>query len=156
MLPLAKRGLSILRRRGEVPDITIDGHQVDLRIVSPIALHRQRAEAQSAIQWLQLIASAAPDAMGIVNRDAAARWLAKAYRVPDSLLKTPDEIEKEIAAASQMAGGVLPNILPDGGGGAGMSDSTMSPQSDPLSRMAAEPSPSVTGEPFSGAGGHHV
>src|SRR5690606_12336854 len=35
--PLVERGLSILRRRGEIPDIRIDGRLVELRYSSPLA-----------------------------------------------------------------------------------------------------------------------
>ncbi|MDF1748394.1 MAG: portal protein [Alphaproteobacteria bacterium] len=98
LFPLVRRAVSILRRRGEIPDIAIDGHEVDLQIVSPIALHRRQAEAQSALQWFQMIGMFGPEAAQIVKPQEAARWFAKSFRIPDTLLRTPEEIT---AAQSQ-------------------------------------------------------
>lgn len=84
--PLANRALAILRRRGEVPDVLIDGREVDLSIVSPIARQQKQAEAQGAMQWFQSLQAAGPQAMAVVNADAAARWLAKAFNVPETIL----------------------------------------------------------------------
>lgn len=92
MFPLVRRAVSILRRRGEIPDIVLDGHEVDLQIVSPIALHRRRAEAQSAMQWFEMIGLFGPEAAQIVKPQEAARWLAKSFRIPDTLLRTPEEM----------------------------------------------------------------
>ncbi len=127
MMPLARRALAILRRRGEVPDIAIDGHQVDLKIVSPIALHRHRAEAQSALQWLEAIAFATPDAARIVDADATARWLARAFRVPNSLLKPTEEAAVSPSPASASAEG--PQQKPASG--------QVDPVADPLAALNA-------------------
>ncbi len=94
LFPLARRAVAILRRRGEIPDIAVDGHDVDLQIVSPIAMHRRHAEAQAALQWFQTLGLLGPDAAQIVKPQQAARWLAKAFRVPESLLRTEQEIEE--------------------------------------------------------------
>lgn len=96
MLPLVKRAVTILRRRGEIPDIAIDGHEVDVQIVSPIAMHRRHAEAQSALQWFETLAILSPEASMIIRQQEAARWLARAFRVPETLLKTPEELAAEV------------------------------------------------------------
>lgn len=103
LLPLAKRAIAILRRRGEIPDILIDGREIDLRIVSPIALHRRRAEAQSAMQWFESVQVFGPEAGSIIKPRAAARWLAKAFRVPDTLLRSEEEIEEAAAKSAEQA-----------------------------------------------------
>ncbi|MDW3204477.1 MAG: portal protein [Alphaproteobacteria bacterium] len=94
LFPLARRAVAILRRRGEIPDIAVDGHDVDLQIVSPIAMHRRHAEAQAALQWFQTLGVLGPDAAQIVKPQQAARWLAKAFRVPETLLRTEEELDR--------------------------------------------------------------
>ncbi len=105
--PLANRALAILRRRGEVPDILIDGREVDLNIVSPIARQQKQAEAQGAMQWLQSLQVAGPQAVAVVNPEAAARWLAKAFNVPDTILNPP-------MMPGADAAGIPPGGIPNG------------------------------------------
>lgn len=111
MVPLAKRAVAILRRRGEIPDIAIDGHEVDVQIVSPIAMHRRHAEAQSALQWFETLALLGPEATQVVRQHDAARWLARAFRVPENLLKTPEEIA-EAAQTAPASGPIAPSADP--------------------------------------------
>ncbi|MEQ8602533.1 MAG: portal protein [Marivibrio sp.] len=91
MVPLARRALAILRRRGEIPPLRVDGREIDLKIVSPIARHRKKAETQNAMQWIEMIQAMGPEAIAVLDAPAAARWLAKHLDVPEHLLRTPDE-----------------------------------------------------------------
>jgi hypothetical protein len=137
MLPLAKRAVAILKRRGEIPDIVIDGHEVDLEIVSPIALHRRRAEAQSALQWFDTLSLFGPEAMGVVKPAEAARWLAKAFRVPETLLRTPDDVEAKQAEAG--AGPQDPTAQMTAMGGTGPAAARDGKAASPNANAAANP-----------------
>ena len=52
LTPLVMRAVSILRRRGEIPDIRVDGRLVDLRYSAPVARQQARDEARNALMWL--------------------------------------------------------------------------------------------------------
>lgn len=128
MFPLVKRAVAILQRRGDIPDFLIDGHEVDVQIVSPIAMHRRRADTQLAMQWFETLALFGPEAAQIVKPQEAARWLAKAFRVPDSLLKTPDEMAAEAPPSAPTVAAPM--------AAAGPADMAQ-PAADPLSALTA-------------------
>lgn len=102
--PLLARGISILRRRGEIPDVQIDGRTVDLRYRSPLAEAQARAEAQSALSWVKTVSEMGPEGLSVVNLPAFARWLATKMAVPAELLQPEpigafgDEIGAELLA----------------------------------------------------------
>jgi hypothetical protein len=160
LLPLARRALAILRRRGEIPDILIDGRDIDLRVVSPIALHRRRAEAQTAMQWFDSVQVFGPEAASIIKPREAARWLAKAFRVPDTLLRTEREVEEAAAKSDpglEAAPAVNPLAALAGQLGAGMAETTGRPsgQVDPTAGMSAlAPAAATTPVPTVGETGN--
>jgi len=91
LTPLVLRALSILARRGEIEGLEIDGHLVDLEYVSPLARQQAQQEAAAAMKWIQALAVLGPEADAVVDKAAAARWLARGHGVPGELLKpTPD------------------------------------------------------------------
>jgi hypothetical protein len=87
--PLIDRAMSILRRRGEIPDIRVDGRTVDLRYRSPLAEARERAEAQMALNWIRTMAELGPQALSVIDVPAFARWFAGKMAVPGELLTAP-------------------------------------------------------------------
>ncbi len=117
--PLVARALSILRRRGEIGDLAVDGRVIDLRYRSPLAEAQRRADAQSALQWVQTVAALGPEAMAAVDLPAFARWFGQQMAVPGELLKpTAGAAGGDAAAVAQVAallGPVLQEGLSDAG-----------------------------------------
>ncbi len=114
LTPLISRGMSILRRRGEIPDIQVDGHSVDLRYRSPMAEVQNRAEAQSALSWIKTVSDIGPEGLSVVDLPAFARWLAAKMSVPGELLRAPAPhglggIEAE-ADLAEISGALLPLV----------------------------------------------
>lgn len=93
--PLMSRGMSILRRRGEIPDIQVDGRTVDLRYRSPLAEAQNRAEAQSALSWIKTVSEMGPEGLSVVDMPAFARWRAAKMSVPGELLRPPAPAEPD-------------------------------------------------------------
>lgn len=93
LTPLIMRGLSILRRRGEIPDVRIDGRVVDLVYQSPLARTQAQSDAQNTLTWLTSVAGLGPAAAEAVDTVAAARWLGRTLGVPAELIreKAPDQ-----------------------------------------------------------------
>lgn len=114
LTPLVLRALRILRRRGEIPDLLIDGRTVDLQYRSPLAQNQGRRDARNVLSWLGALAGLGPAALSTVDAAAAARWLARAFNVPTELL-APLSAQGGVEAAGDFAPDVQGlNTLIDG------------------------------------------
>lgn len=85
--PLIARAASILRRRGEIPDLPLDGRSARLRVRSPLARAQGGRDVESTLRWLQALGGLGPAALSVVDAEAAARSLAEAYGVPAGLVR---------------------------------------------------------------------
>ncbi len=87
LTPLVARSIAILRRRGEVPPIVIDGRVVELRYKSPLARVQAESDVRNALLWIQQTAMLGPEGDAAIDKPAAARWIARAMNVPADLVK---------------------------------------------------------------------
>ena len=101
--PLVGRAVGILRRRGELPDLALDGRMAELHARSPLARGQSRDDLQNVLMWLETVAKMGPAAAAALDLAATARWLAEALGVPDELvLRTPPLAGlAELAAATE-------------------------------------------------------
>ncbi len=88
--PIVDRAMAILRRRGEIDDIVVDGRVVELRYRSPLAQSQQRQDAQGVLMWLDAIRAFGPDALAVLDVPKTARWIARAFNLPETLIR-PEE-----------------------------------------------------------------
>ena len=91
LTPLVLRGLNILVRRGEIEGLEVDGKLVDLQYSSPLARQQTQQEAAAALQWIEGLALLGPEAEAVLDKTAAARWLARSHGVPEELLRPAGE-----------------------------------------------------------------
>ncbi|MET4697680.1 hypothetical protein ABIE65_000691 [Constrictibacter sp. MBR-5] len=106
--PLVTRGLALLRRRGEVPDIVIDGRTVTLEYRSPLAMIQAEAEVRATLMWLEATATLGPDAASVVDGAATARWIGRRLGVPAELMReTGSPAEAAPGAAVQLPAELL-------------------------------------------------
>lgn len=87
LTPLIQRGLAILRRRREIPDIVVDGRVVALQYRSPLAQDQAKEDARNVVSWIEMTARLGPEAGAVVDAAAAGRWLARTLGVPAELVK---------------------------------------------------------------------
>jgi len=87
LTPLIQRAYNILRRRGEVPDIQIDGRMVRLDYRSPLALGQGQSNVQNTLYWMTSALSLGPEAASAIDLAAATRYLGKALGVPSDLIR---------------------------------------------------------------------
>jgi hypothetical protein len=87
LTPLLTRALAILRRRGEIPDLALDGRTVDLQYKSPLARTQARQDVRETLLWLEATAQMGPQAAGVVDQPATARWLGDRLGVPGHLMR---------------------------------------------------------------------
>lgn len=89
LTPLIMRAIAILRRRGEIPELAIDGHTVDLQYRSPLAQSQSRRDASNMLTWLSALAQLGAGGMQSVDAAAAAKWLGRAFNIPAELMAAP-------------------------------------------------------------------
>jgi hypothetical protein len=102
MEPLLSRAIAILRRRGEIPELVLDGRDVDLRYKSPLARSQARHDVRETLTWLEVTAKMGDEATAAVDVPAAARWLAERLGVPGQLvrdLELPTALLEELEQA---------------------------------------------------------
>lgn len=87
LTPLMTRAWNILRRRGEVPDLALDGRYVVLDYRSPLARAQAQRSVQNTLGWLQGVLSMGPEAASAIDLPRAARYLGEALGVPSDLIR---------------------------------------------------------------------
>jgi len=87
LTPLIQRGWAILRRRGEVPDVSIDGRTVQLDYRSPLARAQGQRGVQNTINWITTALAMGPEAAAAVDLAASARFIGEALGVPSDLIR---------------------------------------------------------------------
>ena len=92
LTPLIQRGYAILRRRGEVPDLALDGRIVEIDYRSPLARSMSQEHVQPTLSWLQSVQSMGPEALASVDLSQAARYLGEALGVPANLMRDPTAV----------------------------------------------------------------
>lgn len=103
LTPVVERGLAILRRRGEIEDVTVDGRNVEIQYLSPLAQNQKRQDAQGVLLWLEAIQAFGPEALGVLDVPKTARWIARSFNLPETLIRKDDP-----AAPANLVPGSLP------------------------------------------------
>ena len=91
LTPLIRRAHSILRRRGEVPDIALDGRLITIDYRSPLARAQGQRNVQNTLSWITSVMSMGPEAIQAVDLAQAARFLGDALAVPRHLIRVQGE-----------------------------------------------------------------
>ncbi len=86
LTPLVTRCLGILRRRGEIPPLLLDGREAALRYESPLARVQGRADAANTLLFLQSVSALGGTAAAQIDAAAATRWLARTLGAPAEVL----------------------------------------------------------------------
>lgn len=87
LTPLVRRALGILRRRGEVPPLAMDGRFVELDYRTPMARAQARQDVSNTLLWLESVSKMGEEAGSVVDVRAAAIWLARSLGVAGELVR---------------------------------------------------------------------
>jgi len=98
LTPLIKRAYSILRRRGEVPDIALDGRLIAIDYRSPLARSQGQRDVQNTLSWIKSVSAMGAD----IDTSAAAKFLGEALSVPSDLIKEQGESLPETQDIEQL------------------------------------------------------
>jgi hypothetical protein len=133
LTPLIQRGLAILRRRREIPDIVVDGRVVTLQYLSPLAQDQAKEDARNVLSWIEMSGKLGPEAATVIDGAAAGRWLARTLGVPAELLRPPAPPGGDLAGLLRNAATALPGLAQALGG------------QNPLAALGAPPPKNNTG-----------
>ncbi len=114
--PVLQRVVYILKKQGRIEIPSINGREVKVKSVSPLAQAQANQDISNVSRYLQLVGGTfGPEVLNILIRsDDVAAYLAKKFGVPDSLVRDKVEREQLLQAAQQyqqqMAQGNAPDV----------------------------------------------
>lgn len=85
--PLIARAFAILKRRGEIPDIALDGRYIMIDHRSPLARMQGQGHVQNVLMWLNTVSGMGGQANLSVNTPKAVQYVAEALGVPAELIQ---------------------------------------------------------------------
>tara|TARA_R110002153_G_scaffold45994_1_gene129759 strand:+ start:687 stop:2228 length:1542 start_codon:yes stop_codon:yes gene_type:complete len=103
--PLLQRVVYILKKQGRIEVPTINGREVKIRSVSPLAQAQSNQDISSVARFLELVGGVfGPEMLQLlVDGEKTAVHLAKKFGVPESLIRDEDQRKQIAALAQQMA-----------------------------------------------------
>lgn len=107
---MIKRAFAILRRRGEVPDIALDGRLVAVDYRSPLARSQGQRNVQNTLSWINSVMTMGPEARQAVDLAQAARFLGEALGVPSNLIIKSSPPSLDLAALAQLGEGLSAGV----------------------------------------------
>lgn len=95
LTPLITRAYAILRRRGDVPDIALDGSNVMIDYRSPLARSQAQRHLEGLVGFIQNVLSLGGGAGQILNTPAIARYMGNTLGVSPEFLLTNETISSQ-------------------------------------------------------------
>jgi len=87
LTPLIDRAANILRKRGEIPDIFIDGRSLKITYKSTRAGKQDQIDASNGLTWLNSIAQLGESALSQIDTEAFIKWFGEKLHIPESIFK---------------------------------------------------------------------
>ena len=102
--PVLQRVVYILKKQGRLEVPTINGREVKIRSVSPLAQAQANQDITAVSRFLELANGAfGPEAINVlINTEETAAYLAKKFGIPDNLVRDEQEREQIFALMQQM------------------------------------------------------
>jgi len=102
--PVLQRVIYILKKQGRIEVPTLNGREVKVRSVSPLAQAQANQDITSVSRFLEMAQGAfGPEMMQVlINSEETAAYLAKKFGVPDNLVRDAEEREQILALMQQM------------------------------------------------------
>jgi len=101
--PVLQRVVHILKKQGRIEIPTINGREVKIRSVSPLAQAQANQDISNVSRYLGLVGQTfGPELLNLlVSSEDTAVYLAKKFGVPDSLIRDDAQRQQIIMAAQQ-------------------------------------------------------
>ena len=103
--PVLQRVIYILKKQGRIEVPSVNGREVKVKSVSPLAQAQANQDIGSVSRFLQLTQEAFGPEMTqlLINSEETAAYLAKKFGVPDGLIRDEQERKEIVAMMQQMA-----------------------------------------------------
>lgn len=103
--PVLQRVIYILKKQGRIEVPTVNGREVKVRSISPLAQAQANQDISSVARYLQLVGGTfGPEMLQLlIDSEATAVHLAKKFGVPESLIRSQEQRKQIAAIAQQMA-----------------------------------------------------
>jgi len=103
--PVLQRVVYILKKQGRIEIPTINGRQIKVKSVSPLAQAQSNQDISAIARWLELVGgSFGPQTVNLlVNTEETAAHLARKFGVPDTLIRDLEERKLLVQTAQQLA-----------------------------------------------------
>ena len=103
--PVLQRVVFILKKQGRIEIPTINGRQIKVKSVSPLAQAQSNQDISAIARWLELVGgSFGPQTINLlVNTEETAAHLARKFGVPDTLIRDLEERKLLVQTAQQLA-----------------------------------------------------
>ena len=88
LTPLIERAMTILRKRGEIHEIFLDGRLLNITYKSPRAENQAQKEAQKAVAWLAAVGELGPEALAKLNICQIIKWLNNKMGLPADFVQS--------------------------------------------------------------------
>lgn len=104
MTPLVARILDVMDGRGliEMP-LKVNGLQVQVTPVSPIAQAQNMGDIEKIVQWVQLAGALGPEGQMAINTGGIADYIADKLGIPADLRTTPEQRQQAMEQMAQIA-----------------------------------------------------
>ena len=103
--PVLQRVVYILKKQGRIEIPMVNGREVKVRSVSPLAQAQANEDISSVARFLQLVGGTfGPELLNIlIDSEQVAVHLAKKFGVPETLIRDAEQRKQLVALAHQMA-----------------------------------------------------
>ena len=86
LTPLIERAFSILKRRGEIPDIALDGRNIMIDYRSPLSRMQGQSHVRNILTFVNTVLSMGNQAASNIDVQKITKFLAEAMSVPSDLI----------------------------------------------------------------------
>lgn len=103
---IVKRCVYILNKKGLIPDIKIDGREVEIDYQSPLAKSQDEKEVQSLVQMNQILQTFVGPQLsaGAFKIQELATWLADKLSIDSNLINSPQDVLNAVQQVQQQIG----------------------------------------------------
>ena len=91
LTPLIDRATNILRKRGEIPEVFIDGRLLKISYKSTRSEKQAQIDANNGLTWLNSIARLGENALSQIDVGAFVKWFGEKLNIPESVFKKAPE-----------------------------------------------------------------
>ena len=104
LMPLIERAINLLRKRGEIPEVFVDGRLLKVSYKSTRAEKQAQIDANNALLWLSSVGKLGESALQYIDIGGFVKWLGNKLNVPETVIRGTTPTSQQIVSAIQAGG----------------------------------------------------